>query len=157
MSASPFRHISDVVRGLYGRIQSGASGEASEANERTSSRESLESDSNSGVISTARETSDEITEAHRDPSLEEDRDAEVRDRGPRGEFAVRRGGRGRRGRGGRREPPAPAPGTVAPGEEEAAVAAAPEQGPGKPEEAPKQDENARREEAQLVPLQLLAG
>ncbi len=145
--ASPFRHISDVVRGLYGRIQSGASGETSEASERTSSRESLESDSNAGISSTARETSGESTETHREPSLEEDRDAEVRDRGPRGEFAVRRGGRGRRGRGGRREPPAPAPGTVAPGEEEAAVAAATEEGPGKPEEAPKQDENALRAEA----------
>src|SRR6266404_5407341 len=112
--ASPFRHISDVVRGLYGRIQSGASGETSEASERTSSHESLESDSYPGVSLTAPETSGESTETHREPSLEEDRDAEVRDRGPRGEFAVRRGGRGRRGRGGRREPPAPAPGTVAP-------------------------------------------
>ena len=149
--ASPFRHISDVVRGFYGRIQSGASGDASEASERTGSRGSLDGDSNAGVSSTARETSGESTETHREPSLEEDRDAEVRDRGPRGEFAVRRGGRGRRGRGGRREPPAPAPGTVAPGEEEAAVAAsAPEEGPGKPEEAPKQDESARRAEARPV-------
>ncbi|HTF38612.1 MAG TPA: hypothetical protein VK651_09900, partial [Blastocatellia bacterium] len=148
--ASPFRHISDVVRGLYGRIQSGASGEGSEASERTSSRESLESDSNPGVSSTSRETSGESTETHREPSLEEDRDAEVRDRGPRGEFAVRRGGRGRRGRGGRREPPAPAPGTVSPGEEEATVAAAPEEAPGNTEEAPKQDENALRTEARPV-------
>jgi ribonuclease G len=146
--ASPFRHISDVVRGLYGRIQSGASGEASEAGERTSSREFLESDSNAGPSSTASERSGESAESHREPALEEDRDAEVRDRGPRGEFAVRRGGRGRRGRGGRREPPAPAPGAVAPGEEEATVAAAaPEEGPDKPEEAPRQDETARPAEA----------
>jgi ribonuclease G len=146
--ASPFRHISDVVRGLYGRIQSGASGEASEAGERTGSRESLGSDLNARVSSTASDRSGESTESHREPSLEEDRDAEVRDRGPRGEFAVRRGGRGRRGRGGRREAPAPAPGTVAPGEEEAAVAAAaPEEGSSRPEEAPKQDESARPAEA----------
>jgi ribonuclease G len=149
--ASPFRHISDVVRGLYGRIQSGASGEANEASERASSRESLESESNAGVSSTVSETSGETTESHREPSVEEDRDAEVRDRGPRGEFAVRRGGRGRRGRGGRREAPAPAAGTAAPGEEEIAVAAAaPEEGPGKVEEAPKQEESARPAEARPV-------
>ncbi|HSB07864.1 MAG TPA: Rne/Rng family ribonuclease [Blastocatellia bacterium] len=104
---SPFRHISDVVRGLYGRIQSGTSGEPNETDERNAITESAEPVS----FSSARDTSSEI---------EEDRDAEVRDRGSRAEFSVRRGGRGRRGRG-RREPPAAAPAS-APIEEDAAIA-----------------------------------
>jgi ribonuclease G len=148
--ASPFRHISDVVRGLYGRIQSGASGEASEAGERISSSESNESDSNAGPSWTANEPSVESAESHPEPSLEGDRGAEVRDRGPRGEFAVRRGGRGRRGRGGRREPPA-AGAATAPGEEDAAVAAAsPEDGAIQGEEAPKQEESVQPVEARPV-------
>jgi ribonuclease G len=142
--ASHFRHISDVVRGLYGRIQSGASGEASEGGERTSSLESPEGDSNEGPLSIVSEPSVESAESHPEQSLEGDRDAEVRDRGPRGEFAVRRGGRGRRGRGGRREPPAPPAGTPASGEEEAAIATAgPEEGAIKVEDAPEQEESAR--------------
>jgi len=96
--ASPFRHISDVVRGLYGRIQSGSSGDAVEP------------------AGAAQSHAEDATASHGDlenkveqSSSEEDRNAEVRQRSPRSEFAVRRGGRGRRGRGGRREPhPAPA-------------------------------------------------
>ena len=42
---SPFRHISDVVRGLYGRIQSGTSGESDESNPGTASKESHRADS----------------------------------------------------------------------------------------------------------------
>ena len=151
--ASPFRHISDVVRGLYGRIQSGAPSDASEVSERSeriSSLESPESDSNEGPLSINSETAREGAERQSEPSLEEDREAEVRERGPRGEFAVRRGGRGRRGRGGRREPPAGAPGTPPSGDEEAVVApAAPEEAPIQVE-APRQEETARPAEARPV-------
>jgi len=141
--ASPFRHISDVVRGLYGRIQSGASGEAGESGERTGSRESVEGGSN---LSPAPLLAEESSELAKTPSAEqeEDRDAEVRDRGPRGEFAVRRGGRGRRGRGGRREPPAAAAGTAGPGEEDAGISAqAAEEDAGPGDEAPRPEEAAR--------------
>jgi ribonuclease G len=124
--ASPFRHISDVVRGLYGRIQSGPSGEGGEAEE----------------------TSGEGKEEHGDASSKEDREAEVRDRGPRGEFAVRRGGRGRRGRGGRREAP-PGAAAAAPGEDDGTVTAvaAEDGGDAKIEESPKQEESAQPAEA----------
>lgn len=146
---SPFRHISDVVRGLYGRIQSGASGEATESSEATGSPKFLENDATGGSSSTASEDTSETRESHRESSSEEDREAEVRDRGPRGEFAVRRGGRGRRGRGGRRESPAAA--GAAPGEEEpAASAVAPEEGEAKVEETPKQEETARPAEIRPV-------
>ena len=120
--ASPFRHISDVVRGIYGRMQSGASGETREAGEKAGFGESNESDPGTDPSSTAYEVSVENAESLPGPSLEEDRDAEVRDRGARGEFAVRRGGRGRRGRGGRRETPA-APVGTAPVDEEGGIAA----------------------------------
>ena len=142
--ASPFRHISDVVRGLYGRIQSGSSGEATEGSERTSSLESPESDSNEGPSSIVSGTSIEGSQDSPEPFPDEDRDAEVRDRSPRGEFAVRRGGRGRRGRGGRREPPAAPPGTPAPGEEGAPIgAAAPEEEAVKIDGAPENELNAQ--------------
>jgi Rne/Rng family ribonuclease len=98
---SPFRHISDVVRGLYGRIQSGASGEL---NDETGGRQS--SGSEAGLESSSAETQGEGGDNKKKPSADDDREAEVRERGPRSEFAVRRGGRGRRGRGGRREAPA---------------------------------------------------
>ena len=117
---SPFRHISDVVRGLYGRIQSSGSGEVDEASERPSSLPSPESDANEGPLSIVSGTTEENAEDNAE--VNEDREAEVRDRGPRGEFAVRRGGRGRRGRGGRREPPAATPATPGPGEETGATA-----------------------------------
>jgi ribonuclease G len=99
--ASPFRHISDVVRGLYGRIQSGASGESSEE---TTSPESRADDASAP-------TDDEGKDSEQ-LSSEADREAEVRHRTPRSEFAVRRGGRGRRGRGGRREAPPAGPAEV---------------------------------------------
>ena len=96
--ASPFRHISDVVRGLYGRIQSGASDESIEPAVAAESHTEDAARSHAGQANEGEQS-----------SSEEDRDAEVRQRLPRSEFAVRRGGRGRRGRGGRREPhPAPA-------------------------------------------------
>jgi ribonuclease G len=90
--ASPFRHISDVVRGLYGRIQSGASGESGEEAASVGQR----TDDPSAAKESEGKGSEQL-------SSETDREAEVRHRTPRSEFAVRRGGRGRRGRGGRRE------------------------------------------------------
>jgi ribonuclease G len=93
--ASPFRHISDVVRGLYGRMQSGASSESIEPVIDTESH----TEHNARPGASERETEESLSE--------EDRDAEVRQRSPRSEFAVRRGGRGRRGR--RREPHPAAP------------------------------------------------
>ncbi len=146
---SPFRHISDVVRGLYGRIQSGPSSETMEAGERTISLESVESDSNAGPTSTAGDAPGEGAVSHPEPSLEEDRDAEVRDRGFRSDFAVRRGGRGRRGRGGRREPPAAAS-TPPPGEEGAAVAAPAPEGSSPVDAAPVQPESPVPEESNPV-------
>src|ERR1041384_4606225 len=111
---SPFRHISDVVRGLYGRIQSGSSGESSDEPGERESRESGLKREPSAVESS--------TENNGKSSEDDDRDAEVRDRGPRAEFAVRRGGRGRRGRGGRREPAAGGPAGAPPGYERSNVA-----------------------------------
>ncbi|MFY9574585.1 MAG: Rne/Rng family ribonuclease, partial [Blastocatellia bacterium] len=103
---SPFRHISDVARGLYGRIRSGTSTEPGETSEESYSRESEDNSRMSEAV-TANDD-----DAKREPAVEEDRDAEVRDRGHRAEFAVRRGGRGRRGRGGRREVPPSADGAA---------------------------------------------
>jgi ribonuclease G len=144
---SPFRHISDVVRGLYGRIQSGSSGEANEANERTTSLDFPGSDSDEGSSVMASGTSSENEESTSGSFAEEDRDAEVRDRGPRSEFAVRRGGRGRRGRGGRREPPAVPPGAAAPGEEGATIGVA------AAEEDPVRSEDATELEAGAQPAE----
>lgn len=132
---SPFRHISDVVRGLYGRIQSGPSGETASAEEKGTGPGSPEL----GLSSSLRDAPSEI---------EEDRDAEIRDRGPRSEFAVRRGGRGRRGRGRRNDAPPGAPATAAPPEEEStgALPAPVEIEPGV-DEAQKADEPAQTSEA----------
>jgi ribonuclease G len=95
-AASPFRHISDVVRGVYGQIPSDEQSEQSaEYDSQKLEASASESDEPSVDSST-----DQVIESF----PEEDRDAEIRDRGFREEFAVRRGGRGRRGRGGRREP-----------------------------------------------------
>ncbi len=144
---SPFRHISDVVRGLYGRIQPGALG--SEASDITSSLESPESDANTGPLSINSDTSRDVADGQLEPSVDEDRDAEIRDRGPRGEFAVRRGGRGRRGRGGRRDPAAAAGGTPSAGEEEGTSAAmAPEDGAVMIDDAPEREQSVRPEESQ---------
>ncbi len=118
---SPFRHISDVVRGLYGRIQSGGPGELSDetsGQESQGTEASFESSSAEGQ-----------GESNDQKSADDDRQAEVRDRGPRSEFAVRRGGRGRRGRGGRREPPAGTAAVVAPADEGAVPAVESEEGP----------------------------
>ena len=130
---SPFRHLSDVVRGLYGRIQSGPSGETADANKigQTDAADS----------SPTYEFSAESTETQQETSSEEDRDAEVRDRGPRGEFAVRRGGRGRRSRGGRREPPAGPPATSG-DEATEVVAVESDEGAIKVEAPPQQEESA---------------
>ncbi|HEY3139385.1 MAG TPA: Rne/Rng family ribonuclease [Blastocatellia bacterium] len=102
---SPFRHISDVVRGLYDRIGSSAA-ETSEPDEPTGgSIESQVSESEGGEAlgSSAYGAAVESSEGRLETSHEEDREAEVRERYPRAEFAARRGGRGRRGRGSRRD------------------------------------------------------
>ena len=138
---SPFRHISDVVRGLYGRIQSGQSGESGESSEGTASN-----DSHAGSAASASE-SGEKSESSSEQVVEEDREAEVRDRGHRGEFAVRRGGRGRRGRGGRREPQAAGPAGAPVEGEDAVSTAAPEESQGQVEESPKLEETIRSVEA----------
>ena len=136
---SPFRHLSDVVRGLYGRIQSGASGETVDAGEKAGFESSAEPVADES--SPSYDVSSEGTESSGESSFEDDRDAEVRDRGRRGEFAVRRGGRGRRSRGGRREPPAAPPGV--PGDEEGeATPAAHEEVAIKVEPPPHQEETA---------------
>jgi Rne/Rng family ribonuclease len=139
---SPFRHISDVVRGLYGRIQSGTAGESGEPNDGTVSNHSV-----AGSSATSSETSSETSESRDEHSIEEDREAEVRERGYRGEFAVRRGGRGRRGRGGRREPPAAGPAAPPVEGEDAVSAAAPEESVGQVEDSPKHEESVRPPEA----------
>jgi ribonuclease G len=162
--ASPFRHISDVVRGLYGRIQSGGSGDTSETGERTGSGESNESHPTLDFSSREFEVSVEGPAGRSEQSVEEDREAEIRDRGGRGEFAVRRGGRGRRGRGGRREQPAaPASAPVAGDEESGAAAGAPEEGAINIEVATEQEESVaegrpadvRQTEARAVERQAL--
>jgi ribonuclease G len=119
---SPFRHLSDVVRGLYGRIQSNSSAGEAAADEPAGSRETIDEGYNKNPFAIVGGPPDDTQEPTAEPSSDEDREAEVRDRGSRGEFAVRRGGRGRRGRGGRREQQQPAP-SVAPGEEDLTVAA----------------------------------
>ena len=129
---SPFRHISDVVRGLYGRIQSGTSGEANEMDGRIARPES-----STGSLSSAPDTSSEI---------EEDRDAEVRDHGSRAEFSVRRGGRGRRGRG-RREAPGAAPASASVEDDAAIAAPVPEEAQDVVGEIQKADEPAQSGEA----------
>ena len=127
---SPFRHISDVVRGLYGRIQSG-----------TSSEENREGDAElSAATLETRDENDQPGEG-----FESDREAGIRDRGPRAEFAARRGGRGRRGRGGRREAPGaatapPAEGAPLDADAAAPVAIAEEPPADKVEEVQKVDE-----------------
>lgn len=91
-SASSFRHISEALpSSLFDRIQSEGASEIDEV---------------SGIAS----PSDSETET----SDEADRDAKVEDRKPRAEFAVRRGGRGRR----RRPHPKEAPPATTGDEEE---------------------------------------
>ena len=142
---SPFRHISDVVRGLYGKIQSGSSGEADEAEEKTSNaRGSIDVEPTTDYP-TAYEFYGSETEPSVDDSFDEDRDAEIRDRGSREEFAVRRGGRGRRGRGGRREAPAAAAAGTVPTDEEAAMS------PAAPEETSDAENVSQPEEAAAAP------
>ena len=93
---TPFRHISDFVPDdLVERAQSAEAGEIGEV---------------TGLVSTADEGDDAgdrmalsaggEAEGEPDSSTIEERAASVRDRGTRAEFAVRRGGRGRRRRGG---------------------------------------------------------
>jgi ribonuclease G len=91
-SAEAFRHISDAVPGsMFERIQAEVA--------RPSSEDLYD------------QGADEVIAGERAPTVDdetsfEDRDAEVRERNPRAEFAVRRGGRGRRGRRSGQKPPA---------------------------------------------------
>ncbi len=146
--ASPFRHISDVVRGLYGRIQSGASGESSEE---TASLEPRTDNTSASTVSDGKESEQLSSEA--------DREAEVRHRTPRSEFAVRRGGRGRRGRGGRREalPAAADAGTPPPSEENGVAAIAPDEGDDKKEVAQEQKESLPSTDPRPVEAKLTEG
>jgi len=95
-SRSPFRHVSDVVSGFYNRFRSRPAGDsASEASPFAEPVEAEQAEPHREAAERDREpshTEDAPADEH------EDREAEVRDRGPRAEFAVRRGGRGRRGR-----------------------------------------------------------
>jgi ribonuclease G len=144
---SPFRHLSDVVRGLYGRIQSNSSTGDSAQEEAVGSRETIDDGYNTNPFAIVGGPPDDTPETTGEPSSDEDREAEVRDRGSRGEFAVRRGGRGRRGRGGRREPQQP-PASAAPSEEEVAVAApSPEDSTQSYDEATEDVEEAANPEA----------
>jgi len=135
---SPFRHISDVVRGLYGRIQSGGSGELGDETPRESSGKEAAFESSSSAA--AGESKDQ-------KYGDQDREAEVRDRGPRSEFAVRRGGRGRRGRGGRREAPAAAAAVVTAGDENVVQAVESEEGTARVEDVQTPEESAPAIEA----------
>jgi Rne/Rng family ribonuclease len=92
-SVPPFRHISDALpAALRGGMESGGAGEISEVSGIAASGEQQHGGS-AGSSSPAEESfqGDEETTG-------EDREAEVSDRGSRAEFAIRRGGRGRRGR-----------------------------------------------------------
>ena len=84
-SVTPFRHISDALPSdIFDRIQSEGASEIGEV---------------SGIASSGEGDSDSESETHNASSDDdEDRDAKVVDRKTRAEFAVRRGGRGRRRR-----------------------------------------------------------
>jgi len=119
-AVTPFRHIGEALPGwLRDRLDAVGMNDAAEP-----------AGSDSG-------------EATDTASGEEDRDAEVRDRGPRGEFSQRRGGRGRRRR---HQGPPPPPAT--------AVAASDEAPEGDPEAdaaEPSIDEAPRPEPQRLEP------
>jgi ribonuclease G len=109
-----FRHVSDTIQGsMFERIQAEVARPSSETlyDEPT----------------TVMSAGDAAPSAFENDESLEDRDAEVRDRNRRGEFAARRGGRGRRGRRSGPKPPAlPGDETEAgveavPGESEAVV------------------------------------
>ena len=83
-SVTPFRHISDALpSGIFDRIQSEGASEIGEV---------------SGIASSGEDASNSESETFDAAPDDEDREGEVRDRKTRAEFAVRRGGRGRRRR-----------------------------------------------------------
>ena len=100
-----FRHVSHTMpSSLFERIQAEVARPASESFD--------------GEDTSALSAGDAAPSAFEDEASLEDREAEVRDRNHRAEFAARRGGRGRRGRRSGQKPPAPAPAdqtTAAPG------------------------------------------
>ena len=92
-TAEAFRHISDAVPGsMFERIQAEVARPSSEG----LFDQGADALSDGDVAPSPVES---------EASLE-DRDAEIRERNPRAEFAVRRGGRGRRGRRSGQKPPA---------------------------------------------------
>jgi ribonuclease G len=128
-AASSFRHISEFIpealssAGTGGDLEEDRQGEAAQSEKQLS------------------EAQNEYTAAGQseEPSAgaEEDAEAEIRDRGARADFAIRRGGRGRR-----RRPAGPPSGQPAPAQEEGkpapqAAAAAPEEGEGNGADTPR--------------------
>jgi ribonuclease G len=81
-SASPLRHVSGVVSAFYNRFRA----------------RPINDDSEGGGSGAENAGEGGRPEEPVDDSIESDAEGEIRDRGPRAEFAVRRGGRGRRGR-----------------------------------------------------------
>ncbi|HEX5734812.1 MAG TPA: Rne/Rng family ribonuclease [Blastocatellia bacterium] len=95
-SITPFRHINDFVPDdLLDRAQSAKAGEIGEVTGFVSTGEEGDETGEQMRLS----ASDEA-EGEQEASVGEERAASVRERGSRAEFAVRRGGRGRRRRGG---------------------------------------------------------
>jgi ribonuclease G len=93
-SLTPFRHISAVVpEDLYARAGADGPGEIEEMTGLSASDEAGESTGGEQALSAAGEAGGE-----QESQFEEERSASVRERGSRAEFAVRRGGRGRRRR-----------------------------------------------------------
>ncbi|MEK6304288.1 MAG: Rne/Rng family ribonuclease [Acidobacteriota bacterium] len=101
-SDQEFRHVSDTVpSSMFERIQAEVA--------RPSSESYYGDETETLSAGTA------APSAFEDEASPEDREAEVRDRNHRAEFAARRGGRGRRGRRSGPKPPAAAPGDEAQG------------------------------------------
>ena len=116
-SLTPFRHISAVVpEDLYARAGTEEAGEIEELTGLAASNEASESMGGEHAMSAAGEAGGD-----HESQIEEERSASVRERGSRAEFAVRRGGRGRR----RRTGPLDGKGAPAATEEEEKSAPAP--------------------------------
>jgi ribonuclease G len=142
---TPFRHISDVIPpGLYDTAQMVGAGEvndesASDAGDKASSRASEKRRGSSAAAG------GDVVEGPGQESENEDLKAEVRDRGSRADLSQRRGGRGRRRGGPRRDSyDSRAPATTAPEEKTEEAAPAPEPEAQEAEEQPRQ--SATRQE-----------
>jgi Rne/Rng family ribonuclease len=102
-SGSPFRHLSDAIPSMiYEHFNSAPSRDSQDEDAASTAPYEAVSGWEPAGFSRVQE-SDEAENSEPD----EDREAGIRDRGGRSEFAVRRGGRGRRGRrSGKKPPPA---------------------------------------------------